>query len=347
MAYDFMGSLVFHAFVRMLNDGELVNHESLYRLGLVRLADRTAYLLDAIGRARAELASVANGTRATLLGSKRLSVFTQYDAETNPTGELGPGGLLDGKTLLLGEDSGPAELVQFAAPMTPADIVQQIKAGAPKNKDAGFDDESRIVLVSKTLGASSSLSASGTAAAILGLPSGTATGTGAIDDGASRIGFFEHGAIPTGTVRSALVGLIQAVDKLGKAKAALAGDTFTGPVTFAGPVTFKSGTQDTIFANAPNADAVLDASTANLFLLPMLTGARTYTLAAPSGGARRVRVVRTTISGFGALFRRQDSAMVGFPPNGQAWAEFTHFDDGTGARWRPTAWGGNVSQVIW
>ncbi|MDI1484866.1 hypothetical protein, partial [Polyangium sp. y55x31] len=178
-----------------------------------------------------------------------------------------------------------------------------------------------------------------TAAAVLGLPSGTATGTGTIDDGASRIGFFEHGAIPTGTVRSALIGLIQAVDKLGKTKAALAGDTFTGPVTFAGPVTFKSGTQDTIFAKVPDADAVLDASTANVFLLPIMNAHRKYTLAEPTGGARRIRVLRLAISNFGANFHRQDSGMVGFPPNSQAWAEFTHFDDGTGARWRPTAWG--------
>lgn len=350
MAYDYFGASIFHAVVRMLNDGEQVSHETLFRLVLERMTDRSTWLRDEIHRQAARLASVADGTKATVIGTKDLSKFSVHNPEDNPTGELGPGGLLDGTTLSLDEDTAAAELVQFNAPLTAADVAAQITAGAPTNKAVMLDDLGRLVLSSKTVGGGSSRAVSGSAAALLGLPVGTATGTGTVDDGASRVGFLGHGAVPTGTVRAALVMMIDAVTKLFATKAALEGATFTGPVTFDAPVQFNSGFVDTAFFMAPDADAVIEPEKASLVLIPYLPNkSRTYKVAEPSGGRRRVRFVRLKSSPHGALIWRasDDKQLAAMPSNGLAWLDVEHVDDGSGPKWHPTAWGGNAVNVAW
>jgi hypothetical protein len=350
MAYDYFGASVFHAVVRMLNDGEQVSHETLFRLVLERLTDRSTWLRDEIHRQAARLASVANGTRATVIGTRDLSKFSVHDPENNPAGELGPGGLLDGTTLSLGEDTAAAEVVQFNAPITAADIAAQIAAGAPTNKGVFLDDGGRLVLSSKTVGGGSTLAVSGSATAPLGLPVGTATGKGTVDDGASRVGFLGHGAVPTGTVRSALVQMIDAVATLVAKKASLEGGTFTGPVTFEAPVRFNSGFSDTAFFVAPDENAVIEPEKASLVLIPHLPKkSRSYQLAEPVGGRRRVRFVRFATSQHSAMIRRTSDGqhLATLPPNGIAWVDIEHVDDGSGAKWHPTAWAGNLLDVAW
>ena len=350
MAYDYFGASVFHAVVRMLNDGEQVSHETLFRLVLERLTDRSTWLRDEIHRQAARLASVANGTRATVIGTRDLSKFSVHDPENNPMGELGPGGLLDGTTLSLGEDTAAAEVVQFNAPQSAADVAAQIAAGAPTNKSVFLDDGGRLVLSSKTVGGGSSLAVSGSATVLLGLPVGTAMGKGTVDDGASRVGFLGHGAVPTGTVRSALVQVIDAVAVLVAKKASLEGGTFTGPVTFDAPVQFKSGFTDTAFFVAPDQNTVIEPDKASLVLIPHLAnGIRTYKVAEPASGRRRLRFVRLAPSPHNVLIWRasDEKHLAGMPPNGVAWLDIEHIDDGSGPKWHPTAWGGNVANVAW
>jgi len=153
MSYDYFGSRIFHSVVRLLNDGEMVTHETLYKLGLERIIDRTTWLAEEIYRAASGLSSTASGTRATLLGTRNLSTLTLYDAETNPTGELGPGGLLDGRTLLLVEDTSTPEEFYFVAPMSTVEVVDQISKGAPTNKHVYLDEGGRLVKTCLFVGA--------------------------------------------------------------------------------------------------------------------------------------------------------------------------------------------------
>jgi hypothetical protein len=41
---------------------------------------------------------------------------------------------------------------------------------------------------------------------------------------------------------------------------------------------------------------------------------------------------------------KQLAAMAG---NSVAWLDIEHVDDGSGPKWHPTAWGGNVVNVVW
>jgi hypothetical protein len=350
MAYDYFGASVFDTVIRMLNDGESVTKETLYRMCLEPLANRTTWLREELARSSGRLAAVSNGTRATVLGTKSLSTFSIYNEENNPEGELGPGGKLDGRTLILDEDTSAGETVTFFAPMSAAQVAAQIAAMAPTNKAVLLDDNARLVLMSNTVGASSSLIVTGSAAALLGLPSGEAVGKGTVDDGASRIGFYQHGAVATGTVRSALVSMIDAIATLFTTKAALSGDTFTGPVTFNELVTLKAGFADVSFQRAPDADATIKPADGNLVFLPYLkTGSRKYLIAEPGKGPRRIRVLNFISSPYGAIIGRASdgSLLAGFPAAGSAWIELAYLEDGTGEKWRPIAWGGNVSGVNW
>lgn len=347
MAYDYFGARIFHSVVRLLNDGEMVTHETLYKLGLERIIDRTTWLAEEIHRAASGLSSTASGTRATLAGTRNLSTLTLYDAETNPTGELGPGGLLDGRTLLLVEDTATPEEFYFVAPMSAAEVVDQIAKGAPTNKHVYLDENGRLVIFSKTVGASSSLTSAGSAAKLLGLPIGTATGSAGADDGASKIGFAPYDAwgFSAGTVRSAITKLMDTVKTLGETKANRAGETFTGPVTFNDTVTFNGNVNEAKFALLQDTSMTVDPSKAGLLLLPSLAASRTYTLAEPGAGPRRVRFVRAYVSSNSATIRRasDNSIMVVLMGGGNSWAEFWHVD----GAWRPVGWGGAVSTVVW
>jgi hypothetical protein len=250
--------------------------------------------------------------------------------------------LLDGKSLLLDEDTAAAEQVVFAAPMTASDIVNQILLGAPKNKAASLDASSRLVLSSKTMGGASTLAVSGSAAPILGLPQGSATGQNVFDDGASKIGFAGQGA----TVRGALVSLLDTTSNLLATKAARSGDTFTGPVSFNETVTFLGAVQEMKFAKLPDADSTIQAATANLLYLPPYIVVRTYTLAEPGAGPRKVRIVRPIASTGGAVIKRAADGvvMISLQGNSGGWVEFWHVD----GAWRPVAWAGNgVTPAAW
>jgi len=345
MGYDYFGSRIFHAVVRLLNDGEMVTHETLYRLGLERIIDRTTWLLDEIHRLGASLASSSSGTKATVIGTRNLSTFTRYDAETNPSGELGPGGMLDGKALVLAEDTGAPEEVLFKAPMNAAEVISQMLEGAPTNKAAILDESARVVLMSQTRGASSSLEVSGPAASVLGLPVGVAKGTGAIEDGASKIGFAPVGDLSAYNVRDALLFLIETTGWLMQNKASLKGDTFTGPVTFNETVTFNGPVEDAKWDYLPSADAPVDTTKASVLVIPAMTTARTYTVGAPGQGPRRVRFVRPWASNAGATIRRSsdNSVVAALASNGIAWVELWYLQN----MWRPVAWGGAVTIAGW
>jgi hypothetical protein len=346
MAYDYFGSTVYHAIIRLLNDGEMVTHETLYRLCLERVVDRTSWLVEALHGIGASLASTAQGTRATVLGTRNLTTFSLYDAETNPSGELGPGGLLDGKSLLVDEDTAPGEQIVFSAPMTAADIVMQVQKGAPTNKAASLDASGRLVLASMTIGAASSLAVSGSAAALLGLPQGTATGKDGADDGASKVGFAGYGAFPAGTVRSALVNLLESTSNLLATKAARSGDTFTGPVTFNDVATFLGPVNDMKYGFLPDADTTIQPSDANLLLFQATKAQRTYMIAEPGTGPRRVRFVRPNSSPYNATIRRasDNATLVSLTSNAVAWVDIWHVD----GAWRVVAWGGGgITHVAW
>ena len=46
--------------------------------------------------------------------------------------------------------------------------------------------------------------------------------------------------------------------------------------------------------------------------------------------------------------REVDSkVMATMAPNGMAWVDLEHCDDGTGAQWHPVAWGGTIGGVLW
>lgn len=346
MAYDYFGSSIFHSFVRMLNDGEMVTHETLYKLGLKPIIDRTTWLLDEIHRVRADLSSTASGTRATIIGTRDLSTLTLYDAETNPRGELGAGGLLDGKSLILQEDTYSAEEVRFVAPNSAAELVTQIVQNAPRNKAVLLDGSSRLVLMSCTEGENSTLRVDGSAVGILGLPIGMATGSSAVSDGASLIGFAAHPAanFPAGNLRSTITYLIDNVTTHYSTKADRAGDTFTGPVTFNDNVTFNGAMNDGEWDTLPDADKTVEAATANLLLVPPVTALRTYRLAEPGSGRWRIRFVRPTTSTHAVYVRRFNGTLItSLMPPGPSWVEFWY----VGGAWRVVGWGGNASNLYW
>jgi len=198
MGSNVAGTSTFWATIFEYLDGEPVFWDGLYKRGIRRLSDRTMWLVDETVRILSRLASVDAGTKATISGSVDLTTLT-YDPVA---------GDLNGKTLILDGDVGAAQTVTLGtggtAPATPADVVTQILAQTT-NKTAVLDSSSRLSVGSTTVGALSTIEVvGGTGAALLGLPLGTATGSGTMSDGASRIGFGEFGTIGATTVRAVL-----------------------------------------------------------------------------------------------------------------------------------------------
>lgn len=239
-----MGSLraglsSFWTSVLELLDTDDVTNDSLYKQGINRLSDRTAWLRDEISRRTTALARTTLGTTAKITGSVDLSTLVYDDI----AGDLNSG------DIQVQSDSSALFTVTFGtgaglAPTGPADVVTQINNATGGNPLASIDSAGHLTLASVTSGAGGTVTANeGTFFTLsqLGFSGGaTATGTSSGGDGISIVGgagiVGSNFTIFSGTVRSMLQQVADgAASSVALARQiAASGDTLIGMAAIAG-----------------------------------------------------------------------------------------------------------------
>jgi hypothetical protein len=222
------GQSYFWSLINDLFDQDIPSRENFIKGTIHKLQDGIVAGRDLVFNLAQQLGSTNAGTSAVQRGSIVMGTLAFYDPLSTPVGDL------DGKTLILETDLAGPQTVTFAQPVSPAHAATQINTqaaalGLVASVDTGVDPNTGAVIaanVGKLLlvrpsGASANLivKGAGTANAILGLPLSdtTVSGTGTINDGASRIGL---GAItspagwPGGTLRVFCEMLFGVVDTI-------------------------------------------------------------------------------------------------------------------------------------
>lgn len=263
--------------IQTLRTGDTITLENTWKEGMHRLQDYAAGVYDSLLSFRSELAGQYAAAPAVLRGSVALGAITYYDPIDTPVGSL------DGKTLLLEWDGAGSATTTFAQPQGPADVIAQINTATAGAVTASVDDGvdpitgavtpsnvGKLRLVRNGSGASLTVKGTGTANATLGfaLVDTTASGSGSVNDGTTRVGFAGYSSgsinIAAGTLRNALEEIIvnlAAPDKVTDYSAADTNQTIT---------------------EIDGLVLAVDAATA----------LRTYTLQAPTTPGKRVTIVR-------------------------------------------------------
>ena len=220
--------------------GDVITRE-LLRDSINKAGDIGYGVLAALNERFQQLGSTNAGTSAVQRGTVVMGTLSFYDPVDVPVGAL------DGLTLILQTDLAGPVTITFAQPTSPVHVATQINTqgaalGLVASCDSGIDPNTgavvaanvgKLLLVRPSGGtASLTVKGAGTANAILGLPlvDTTVTGTGTVNDGASRIGVAAIGAIPAGTLRTFLVAAETTITNA----LLKTGGTVTGPVLFSG-----------------------------------------------------------------------------------------------------------------
>src|SRR5512135_2522625 len=184
--------------ILQLADNELLTFDTLYKGGILKLADNAAWLRDEIVRRFAVLAGTAAGTHATVTGSVDLSTLT-YDPSA---------GTLNGLTLQVQADTGGLYTVTFgsgpSAPTGPGDVAAAIVTATGGQPTAVVDSAGHLGVSSTTTGTGSTITVvAGTAVTALGFTNGqNASGVASGADGISQVG----GALVSGSKMNITAG---------------------------------------------------------------------------------------------------------------------------------------------
>ncbi len=274
---------IFWSAITSLMDLTLVTRELLYIQGLHRLADRSQWLLDEIGRRSFALQSTTAGTPGVLTGSIDLSTLT-YDPSA---------GSLNGKTLQVQTNNNGPDVVTFgtggSAPVDPEDVADQINTATSSNPLASLDAANHLNLSSVTTGGLGTVTViDGTALTLLGLTATTGTGQTTGGDGSDAIGVSDI----TG------FGLTLSAGSLKDVLQSIANNVFalmaSGAVTDADQTVVINGPDQTLFLATPTANRVIALPTASQPTLPIGTRVR---LVRPAAGAFTYTITRETNTG--------------------------------------------------
>lgn len=210
--------------IKAFATGDVITRE-LLRDSINKAGDIGYGVLAALNERWQQLGSTNAGTSAVQRGTVVMGTLLFYDPVDVPVGSL------DGKTLILETDLAGPVTITFAQPTSPVHIATQINTqgaslGLVASCDTGVDPNTGAIvaanvgklLLTRPSGGTASLTVygAGTANAILGLPliDTTTTGSGTVNDGASRIGLAAFGSWVGGTLRTYLLTLQSAVDAL-------------------------------------------------------------------------------------------------------------------------------------
>lgn len=277
------GQSYFWSLINDLFDQDIPNRENFIKGTIHKLQDGVVAGRDLVFNLAQQLGSTNAGTSAVQRGTVVMGTIA-----------FSPVGDLDGKTLILQTDLAGPVTVTFAQPISPAHAATQINTqaaalGLVASVDTGVDPNTggvvsanvgKLLLVRPSGGtASLTVKGAGTANALLGLPliDTTITGTGTVNDGASRIGLAAFGSWAGGTLQAFLLTVADAATTTAAlaTKVAKGGDTITGALVFSGatarvryrPVYMLPNTSTSI------------GPTADVMVVPVFSGASiTYTV---------------------------------------------------------------------
>jgi hypothetical protein len=332
--------------------GDVITRE-LLRDSINKAGDIGYGVLAALNERFQQLGSTNAGTSAVQRGSVVMGTLSFYDPVDVPVGSL------DGLTLILETDLAGPVTVTFAQPTSPVHVATQINVqaaalGLVATADSGIDPNTGAV-VAANVGKLLLVRPSGATAdlivyAILGLPlvDTTVSGTGTVNDGASRVGLAAFASWVGGDLRSFLVAFEAAASATAAAvatKVAKAGDTITGLLVFSGA---SAQIQYRLPTTLPDAASTTLTLNFDFATVPNVSQNSVYDIPNPTTPGRWFVVRRlVTGSGFAAAFRRIDTTTLGtLPDTGEGSLLFvSQSDGGSGFEWSAWPYGGAATAI--
>jgi hypothetical protein len=329
------GQSYFWSLINDIFDQDLPNRENFIKGAIHKLQDNIVAGRDLVFNLAQQLGSTNAGTSAVQRGSVVMGTIAFYDPIDVPVGDL------DGKTLILETDLAGPVTITFAQPISPAHAATQINTqgsslGLVASVDTGVDPNTgavvaanvgKLLLVRPSGGtASLTVKGSGTANAILGfaLADTTTTGSGAVNDGSTRIGVANLTNIAGGTLRSVLLAL----------EAAILGIDNSTSISFGG----------TLLQMSYSIPGALLTSKRTVLRVPNLVASYIYTLPAPPGEGYSVILLLNPNPPQTLELRRPDTTTIaimsgefGVPSPGQQFIEIAAL----GGVWYAIGWGIN------